>query len=260
MEMWISNWPPKTKTLFSWPDGYIRVAEVKWLINDKVITKLDGDPKQPCRGSRTSFPNRFTSKENGTFKIKAVAKLVNPDGSSVFVNSNQATITINHIMTPQLTTWCSDSAQNLLNPNRRKSKLTTRASSSSNGHGPAKAVDHFHCTKWLRNKKEKGPAWLEIELTRRLRADTLILTPAIWNPTEPRAYDLPQRVLVQVGSRKFTANLPASPTKTTINFGRVLPVKGIRITIEDWHPGKRYKGQGGLAEIELQNSQLREKD
>ena len=96
-----------------------------------------------------------------------------------------------------------------------------------------------------------------MELDRALRADRILLTPAIWNPAEPRAYDLPRRVTVRVGRQEFSATLPPRITKTVLSFGRSLPIKRLRVTILDWHKGKRHRGRGGLAEIELQDARPR---
>ena len=142
VEMWVSSWPPHIKSLFGWADGKLRIAWVRWLSNGREIAKKRGDSAAPLSPSRASFPHRQALAKNGTFRIKAEAELVDARGRRILLESNQTEITLDHFLTEELAEWLVHPGANLLNPGLPGLEWEIRASSSTGGNGPEKAVDH----------------------------------------------------------------------------------------------------------------------
>ncbi len=137
-----------------------------------------------------------------------------------------------------------------------------RVTSSSNLNDTrraAYAVDGKQSTQWI-SANEDQQHELTIDIERAIRADRLVISPAVSELWKPRAHARPKTIEVRVNKRSWTLELADDPRRRTLlEFERTERVKTIVLRMLERYPGETEVHAAGFAEVELQLDAKRSK-
>jgi hypothetical protein len=125
---------------------------------------------------------------------------------------------------------------------------TLTASSNRDGSSAKLACDGHHITRWVSASEDKTP-WIQIDLGRGARADTLQLAQANSKLSERGYFGAIQELEVSInGGKPITTNWGIDEmSQLRIDLGRVQRVRKIRLTITAFTQGTSV----GFSEVEL---------
>jgi hypothetical protein len=132
---------------------------------------------------------------------------------------------------------------------------TKGASSPANGGETVdKAVDGREDSRWVSAKDDAAP-WIVLELSKPVKADTLVLGQGGCARDIAGRYDRITEVSVRVNREKVPIpwTLPDGEiAPAVLTLGRIAPVSRLEIRVVKRAPGAMWKGHVALSEIALE--------
>ncbi len=247
-QVWLAAISQKTIDDYSWEDGKLRVAEVRWFAGDEKITSIAGN-RTVARGAET-YAIQHPVATNGKSTLRAEVDVVadRADGEIVTVASNVLTVLTENVLSDEDRARMDDLGKNLCYGARMK----VRASSSwDGGWAPDFAVDGQDSVAWLTNDKDQD-SWLEIEFDRTIRVNRIMLSDSVWHPHDKKRYCRPTKITLWFNDKKGpTVDLPDDDwMRHRIELPGVA-FKVLKIHIDARVPGHTHKLAVGFREVEL---------
>jgi len=261
LTFWISSWGDAELETYEWPGEArrgLRVKQVEWLATglagatDEVpIARVERDPGQPCGHERFGAQHSFALP--GRYSIFARARVLAPPATEgapageVVLESPLLEVKIDEATDPELLQYARDPARNLL----LGQKLAISASSILNDGWKGEFVANGLVSRgWAGGDQDPRPS-ISIELEKPVRANLVLVTPAVISP------DRPSRVTtlgVTFNGRGPPIALPIDPApnrKTRLRLPQVLVVRRIDLAVTGVSAAEAPLKSVGLAEVEL---------
>ena len=206
----------------------------------------DGEWQSLSGGASKRFDARAALDRSGIWQVRASAFL--HDGSSRGSGTLEIPHAVLHATADSLQGLGPDPAANLL----RGSSCEAITSSSSIGTRTDSLCDQASESRWLCGAEDAAP-WLELRLQRRVLGRTLLLRPAIWVPTDPDQQPQPARIRVTLNDEEVQVIELADATSAlwTVDFGRAIEVRRIRVEILEVRRGGLGTSSVGFGEVEV---------
>ena len=255
VHVWILALHPLTYDSWAWPedqDRGLRIQKVEYLLEDRVLATVQGDPSQPVKDARFGAELHFD--EPGTYAIRAKVYLHPPPGddpADAILLSPPLEVPIDIGLQPWMKQYIADCSANLV-PGAHP---TGEASSAfDDGWGPGNTVDNKQGRGWLCKADDADP-WIVLDFKKTLSADTILLSHA--RKALDRSDDVgkARRVEITINKRKpFVAEMVMQDQrKTTIPLPKTERIRRLKIRLLDREAGTDTGMAAGFAEIELQN-------
>ena len=226
------------------------------IVDERVLESVAGIPDAASGPER--FAARLSFEKNGVYELRARVHVRPPpvdesDGEpEVVLESAPLFVPIREALDPELLGYARDPARNLI---AQAGATATATSMFDANWAPARAIDNFAGRGWLSSDRDRIPS-LTIELSKPVRADTVLLTPIQMRGADPdRGKFRVRRVEVQVDQGRggtFEVVLPEEWRKGVLRLPRAAVVRRLDVKLVDAtgvHPGKPALG---LGEVELQ--------
>jgi hypothetical protein len=230
-----------------------RPAGDPWLeleiVDQRVVASVAGDGNAPCGANR--FPAQISFEKNGLYPVHARVHVVPPAGGERLIESPPLTIPIREALDAELLSYAKDPARNLI----ALAGATATASSAFDANWlPQRAIDRFAASGWLSSDTDRQPE-LTIELTKPVRADTVLVTPIQMRGGDPeRAFHVRRvRVLIDQGrSGSFEIAMPDDFRKGVVRLPKPTVIRRLDVKLLDASGVVATKPALGLGEVELQ--------
>ncbi len=255
-QIWVAGFAPKAVESWSWADGRLRVAEVRWFAGDQPIGKVAGNTT--VGRTAENYAIQHAIETNGKTPLRAEVDVIadQADGDRVTLQSNVLTVLTENVLSAEQLARIDDLTHDLCYGARMK----VRASSSwDGGWAPEFAVDGQDSVAWLTNDKDTD-SWLEIEFDRTIRVNRIMLSDAVWHPHDHNRYCRPTKVTLWFNDKKGpTVDLPDDDwARHRIDLPGVA-FKVLKIHIDARVPGHTHKVAVGFREVELYYDKDRER-
>ncbi|MEX1026080.1 MAG: hypothetical protein WD226_13480 [Planctomycetota bacterium] len=253
LTVWLDGFGAELTSAHAWPavrGAGLRVESVAYLVDGEPHATVPGDPSAAWSNER--FPARLSGLASGERSIAARVLLVSDTGERTAVESKAFDVVVGRESPPWMLDYAEDRGRNLLDAARFDVEV-----SSADGDGNLKkelAVDNLIGTGWLSAAGDTR-AWIELDLARAVRAETLVLSQMRPEADDPEAGCRVTRVRIIVNGKDrngLDVELEADPLrKTAVDLGKAVMIRKLRIEILDFEPGEKRTEQVGFAEIEL---------
>jgi len=202
-------------------------------------------------GATKRFDARVDLKQPGVWQVRASAFL--HDGRSSGSGTLEIPFGSSHATTQFTTDLVMDPEANLLRGGMGEAK----ASTVGNNTQADSVCDQSSATRWMCAEGDPAP-WIEVQLKRRARGRALVLRPAIWLTSDPDQQAEPARVRISVNDEEpFIAELSDErPARWTIDLGRALDIRKVRIEILEARRGRIGECSVGFGGIEIHERAL----
>ena len=230
----------------------LRVVRVDTLADGEPLATLPGDPLAPWSGERYAAQHGFDLPGKHTLQVRV--SVVAPEGDPEYAEPievlESALLEIVTRDSPE--DWMAANlalaAEDLLEP----AHPVARASSEIDGCGPALACDASHATRWVAAPEDEQP-WIRFELTRSVRANSVLLSQADSTLAMRGRHGAIHRLSLSINqSDPIEVDMGPDPLQQVrVDLGRALRVRTIEVTILDSTPGATVRGIG-FSGIELQ--------
>lgn len=263
--VWVVGFPEQVIERFEWPGERgqgLHVASVEFLARpadgsaeyERIGYEL-GDAASAAGVKRFAALHDFP--HNGAWHVIARAQVVPPpvvDGASgepTMLESPVLEVAIDNVLDAVAMRYATDGERNLLVDVRARAS----ASSQNGDQLPEKAIDGHASTRWHSDVADAQP-WIELSLSRAVRADRVLLTHAWPRGTHPSA---PRPMTVELAlddESRFMVQMDPDPlAKTIVELGEPRRVRTLRITILQSLDRVVGTDSVGFAEIELQEGE-----
>jgi len=234
-------------------------GEVQYLDLDlrdqTLIGVADGDPSKPC--GKALFPARYSFARPGEYDITASVYVRVPakDGEGSvrrILRSNPLHVRIDEVFDPELASYGSDPARNLIP--RKRVEITASSVLDAKKWKPRFAIDNSQLKAWLSKDGDPMPT-LDIELPRPVRANTLLLSHPFGGSEDGPRRTRAHRVEVRInGERKprSVVMIADDMRKTVLEFRRPVRVRNIQLRIVSRRSATPGRDAVGFGEVELQ--------
>gem|GEM_PF-855028 len=230
----------------------VRVVKVEYLADGQVVATVTSDPTQPWRGERFAAQHSFELP--GEHALQARVTVVMPEGDPEYPSKTEpfSSVSLKIKTKDSPEDWMAENlnfnAENLLN----HQDVTARASSQHSGDtAPANACDEPHLTRWVSGADDKSP-WIQLSLSRRTRANTLLLAQANSALSLRNHFGAIKRAAVSInGDDPIEVDMGSDEMKMIqVDLGKTLRISTIKVSVLEYTPGSEVHGVG-FSGIEL---------
>lgn len=232
----------------------LRVRDVHWKVDDKVVAEVKGDPKRGRGGE--DYAARWTPPARGAYAVSVEVVLVPPEAAydevepTAVIESGPLEATVVQLFEPWMEDAAAWGAGNLLD---RFNCEVTASTTNNDSQKPKRVVDGLEGTAWSCKPDDPAPS---ITITPRepIKADALVLTHFSTMPQDLASLDTAEKIAVRInGGPPKTFDLEADPYRPTrLPLGAPVVVKKIEIAVVERRPGRSWPGSVGFAEIGLE--------
>ena len=231
----------------------VRVAEVRYYLNDKLLQKRPGDPTRAWDAETYAIKHEFS--KVGKYKVRAEVSVIKADAAPlatkplVTLKCPGFEIEVTHILDEWMTEEAQAAAKNLL----LSAAVKADSADVDRANAPHAAVDGLAGTRWLCKKGAKAPS-LSLKLKRRVKGDTIVLRPPAAREAERALFDRVLRVELRINKRdRFVVECRADGLRPTVfALPRVIAISRIDLRILERKPGKRMAGRAGFSEVAVE--------
>ena len=226
------------------------VSEVRYYVDDKVLTRVPGDPEKPWRGER--FAAMLDIKRNGNFKVHVgVVVRSNTDESGTRELFSEP---INVMLTGVLEPWMLEHSR-FLEVNLLSGTQVSVTASSSRGDWTLadRAIDGLAASRWLCKADDENPT-LTLELRRAQYARALVLCQSDSQLAEIGRHCRVKRVALRINNSKdpMVVELDEHVLRpATIELPKRIRIRKLEIEILEFEPGNEFKSEVGFSEVGL---------
>jgi len=229
----------------------LRVVKTEYLADGKLVATVPGDPEQPWRSER--YASQFSFGLPGDHTLQARVTVVDPEGDPEYPSQTEVfeSVALKIATKDSPEEWMAENlaftGDSLLN----HLVVNATASSELEGCGAALAFDESHTTRWVSASGDKAP-WIQVDLTRRARANTLVLAQANSALSMRGHFGAIRRLALSVnGDKPLEVDMgPDEMKMIQIDLGKTVRVRQIKISALEFTPGSNGRGVG-FSGIEL---------
>ncbi len=253
--IWFASMSDAVRAAYSNAElGGPRVKSVEYTVDDAVVAKVDGKPREAWKGDK--FAARVKLEISGTYKISARVSFVSPnapldaDEPVDVVESEPIQVRCDGSLEPWMSAAVDEPRKNQL----IGAKATFTPSSVNGGDDPKFAIDGLESTRWMCKNDDAHPT-LVIALEKPIKASQLVLYTHCVNAALRGQHDRIRKVGVRINRQKDPTEIAADVDELhpiVLAFPALTNVDRIEIQILEREPGRSWPGFAGFAEVSLE--------
>jgi hypothetical protein len=255
MTFWLQGFTPKRLDLYKGPSRNwegLRVERVIYLADGKEVVRVEGDRMSPWFDER--FPARYTFEVPGAHTLQARVFLVPPDADLEVGTRTEVVESgiLNIVTIDSPKDWMAGILEAQGEDLLGTVGVTASASSTRDpvNYGPELVLDNLARTRWSATTEDRHP-WFRLDMTKRVRANTLVLIQGSARLTGRNEYAAVSKLAIRVNGKSLK-EVDLSPDimqPLVVDFGETLKVSWIELRVLDRPEGNKPVG---FSSIELQ--------
>lgn len=257
LRMWVTKVAGLTHDDF--PKVPLRISKVEYLVDGEAVAAVLCEPPKAFPGQTFLASHTFRTRGERevavrlhTMRSAAASEGQEPgepaDEPGPIYESPPVAISVQHVLEPWMLDAATAGRRNLL----REIDVTTETSSAQGDHAGARAFDGDEVTGWRFSPSDRQPT-LTAKFRKSVRAKALRLVQLNGQLAHEGDFDRILKVEITLDrDDPFVVELDPDELRPTVfQLEKATRVKSLTVRVLDRKTGKKHRGIGGFAELEL---------